>query len=145
MHLDSASRRRSGGFTLIELMITVGIVAILAGIAYPSYTDYLRRGRVQEAPTNLSDFRTRMEQFYQDNRVYTATDGSCGVALPTNKTFNYACNAPTNQTYTATATGTGLAAGLVYSVNQRNDQTTTCSSCAWNFSGTQTTWVLRKP
>lgn len=139
-------QRRSAGFTLIEVMVTVAVVAILASIAYPSYTDYLRRGQAQEAPGALSDFRTQMEQYYQDNRNY-GTGAACGVPAPTLKKFTWLC-INSGQSYTATATGatTGsLVQGLAYSIDQSNSQTTTCTSCTWNFSGTLTYWVLRKP
>ncbi|MDM0115276.1 type IV pilin protein [Variovorax sp. J22R133] len=138
--------RLQRGFTLIELMIVVAVVAILSMIAVPSYTDYLRRGQVQEAPGALADYRTRMEQYYQDNRNY-GTGGNCGVVIPTAKYFDFTCNsdAATGQTYLATATGKGgQVAGLAYTVNQLNTQGTTCTSCAWNFSA-QNVWVLRKP
>jgi len=142
-------KRRPGGFTLIEVMITVAVVAILSMIAYPSYTDYLRRGQVQEAPRNLADFRTRMEQYYQDNRSYAA-GANCGVAVPVAPAanyFSYACTiANAGQTYVATATGVGgSVAGLGYTVDQLNNQGSTCSGCAWGFTGPQGTWVLRKP
>jgi len=42
--------RRQVGFTLIEVMVVVAIVAILAAVAYPSYGDYVRRGKIAEAP-----------------------------------------------------------------------------------------------
>lgn len=132
------------GFTLIEMVIVVAMVGILAAIAYPSYTDYLRRGRAQEAPNALADFRTRMEQFYQDNRNYGA--GGCGVAAPASDSFTYAC-ALTNgdQGYIANATGTNaLVTGLGYTVNQANAQTTTCAGCAWGFAN-QNAWVTRRP
>ena len=140
------------GFTLIELMIVVAIVAILMAVAVPGYSDYQRRGQAQEAPVNLAAFRAAMEQYYQDNRRYgTGTGTTCGVtppAAPTAKNFDYDCTSPTGgQSYTATATGKsgGLVSGLAYTVDQLNNQGTTCTSCAWNFSSAQTTWVTRKP
>ena len=55
---------RSRGFTLIELMIAVAIVAILAAIAIPSYSEYIRRSRITEAISALSGMRVKMEQFF---------------------------------------------------------------------------------
>jgi type IV pilus assembly protein PilE len=137
------------GFTLIEVMIVVAIVAILSMIAYPSYTDYIRRGQAQEAPAQLLNYRTLMEQHYQDTRTYAA-GGNCAVTLPAAPVaeyFSYACSTSNaGQAYTATATGVGGAvAGLAYSIDQRNNRTSTCTGCAWNFSGVQNTWVLSKP
>ena len=81
---------RSRGFTLIELMIAVAIIAILAAIAIPSYTDYIRRGRLTEALGRLSAMRVKMEQYFQDNRVYTgavpATDTIAPLLQPTRRT-----------------------------------------------------------
>jgi type IV pilus assembly protein PilE len=142
--LSSTALRGTTGFTLIEVLITIAIVAILASIAYPSYTDYLRRGQAQEAPGVLADFRARMEQYYQDNRNY-GTGATCGIAAPAPKNFSWSCT-NSGQSYLATATGnTGsLVKGLAYSIDQTNSQRTTCTGCAWNFTGTQSYWVLRK-
>mgnify|MGYP003583825714 FL=1 len=142
----AAGRR---GFTLVEVMIVVAIVAILSLIAYPSYTDYLRRGHAQEAPAMLLPFRAKMEQYYQDNRSY-AKAGDCAVpvpAAPEAEYFRYACSlSNAGQGFTATATGAGnTVTGLAYTIDQVNNRTTTCTGCAWNFSGIQPTWVLRKP
>ncbi len=51
--------QRQSGFTLIELMITIAIIAILAGIAIPSYTTYITRSKLQEATSNLLAMRTK--------------------------------------------------------------------------------------
>ncbi len=57
-----------GGFTLIEVMITVAVIAILAAVALPNYIEYVTRSKLVEAKTNLSDMRTRLEQYFLDNR-----------------------------------------------------------------------------
>jgi type IV pilus assembly protein PilE len=129
---------RNRGFTLIEVMITVAIVGILAAVALPSYTDYLRRGQIQEAFTHLADLRIKMEQYYQDNRNYGATAGTVCATDATASTWNgfspgdakfftYGCvTANSGQTYVITATGSsGRAVGHVYTVNQAGNKATT--------------------
>ena len=68
------------GFTLIEMMIAVGIVGILVAIAYPSYTDHIIKSARSEAMAALLDVANRQEQFFADNHTYTATYSSLGLS-----------------------------------------------------------------
>jgi type IV pilus assembly protein PilE len=88
-------------------MIAVTVLGILAAIAYPQYTEFVQRSRIADATSGLNDFRTRMEQFFQDNRTY-ANGGNCGVADPPvtgSSSFQIVCGGATAAGYTVNATG----------------------------------------
>ncbi|MDO9313458.1 MAG: type IV pilin protein [Burkholderiaceae bacterium] len=68
------------GFTLIELMITVAIVGVLAGIAYPSYREYIDRSRRSEAQGFLMEAAQWMERFYAENYRYDQNTANTAVA-----------------------------------------------------------------
>lgn len=134
------------GVTLIELMITVAIIGILAAVAVPAYNEYVTRGRIPEATSSLSTMRVRLEQYYQDNRHYGSTASACGVANPTSANFTYSCNwgaGATNQTFTATATGSGPMTGFTYTINQNNERRTTVVPTGWG-TATINCWVVKK-
>jgi len=96
------------GFTLIELMVAVAIVAILSAIAYPSYRNYVLRGQLVNATNGLSSLQANMERYYQDNRTYMSTGtftSPCLTAAPVG-TFQLSCSAgPTATTFTLQALG----------------------------------------
>lgn len=134
------SRHLSNGFTLIELMVVIAIVGILSSIAYPAYQNYIRRAAVQEAFGALSDYRVKMEQYYQDYRNYGtlgATTCANGTGAPAWKSFapagakyfTFTCalgSATDNQSYTLTATGSGgVAIGNVFTLTSGNVKGTT--------------------
>ncbi|MCB5190746.1 prepilin-type N-terminal cleavage/methylation domain-containing protein [Methylobacillus arboreus] len=120
-------RVRQQGFTLIELMVVVAIIAILASIAVPSYTRYVARAKIAEAISQLSDIRNRMERSYQDNRRYDCNAVTMPSA-PTVQFFTYECGTPNgNQTFLITATGVAAQGmgGYVFTINQDNVRQTT--------------------
>jgi type IV pilus assembly protein PilE len=141
------------GFTLIELMIAVAIVSILAAVAYPSYVDYIRRGQLPEGMTYLSDYRVKLEQYYQDHRGYGTAGGTvCADEAPAptwntfapsgTKFFTFSCAlGADNQSYTLTATGSGgRAVGHTYTLSQSNVKGTSLFKGA---TTAKTCWLVR--
>ncbi|HIV73168.1 MAG TPA: prepilin-type N-terminal cleavage/methylation domain-containing protein [Candidatus Aquabacterium excrementipullorum] len=131
------------GFTLIEVMIVVVIIGILASIAMPAYTDYLRRGRISEATSTLAGNRVKMEQWFQDARTY-ADNGACHVADSTSgKYFDFTCTGATASAYKLTATGKGAMANFIYTVDQADARTTKIDGVS-GWTGSTTCWITAK-
>ena len=80
------SARSQGGFTLIEMIIVVVIVAILASVALPSYQDSMRKGRRSDAKAGLFDVAGRQEQFMLDRGTYTTDMQDLGYAASASMT-----------------------------------------------------------
>ncbi len=130
------------GFTLIELMIAVAVVGILASIAVPAYSNYVKRGRIAEATSELSAWRVRMEQYYLDNRTYL-NGAACGGTLPANTAnFSFDCPIITSLTYTLRAQGQGSMSGFVYTVDQGYNKSTTITNVS-GWAGNGTCWVTK--
>jgi type IV pilus assembly protein PilE len=138
----------SAGFTLIELMIVVAVIAILSAVALPAYSDYVSRSKLTEAHSALQDFRVRMEQYFQDNRTYS-NGGACGVdsaAAMKLRYFTMACTPSANpQGYTATATGKASegVGGFTFEIRADNTRRTTAVPTGWGNVPTDC-WVARK-
>ena len=146
--------KQTHGFTLIELMVVVAIVGILASIALPSYTEYVTRGKITEATSNLADMRVKLEQYFQDNRTYV---GACvagtTATLPTGaKYFAYTCPAAALAATTFIVQADGVAGqgmgGFVYTVDQGNTKATTITAgsaaATAGWTGNATCWVTKK-
>src|SRR5258708_5252898 len=120
MHPHDAAAGRSRGFTLIEMMIVVGVIGILTAIAYPSYKNYVMRAKRSAAEQLMVDMTSREQQYLLDARSYTATIGTGGLnmTVPTDvaATYTFAIvgdnpATPTIFTITATAIGSQVTDG----------------------------------
>jgi type IV pilus assembly protein PilE len=129
---------RQKGFTLVELMIVMVVVAILAAVAVPSYNGYVSRSRVAEATGTLGSIRLRMEQAYQDNGNYGA--GGCAVAMVNTNFFDFACNVTNGgQGFTATAVGKNAAYGYSFSIDEQGNRRT----LAFPGAGAADCWLAK--
>ena len=97
--------RGARGFTLIEVLIVVAVIAFLTAIAWPSYTRYVMRGKRADAQTFMMDIAGREEQYLLDARAYTAALDGTGLNLVRQ---GWACSATTcsNANYDITVTVT---------------------------------------
>jgi type IV pilus assembly protein PilE len=82
-------RRPSRGFTLIELMVTVAIVAILAAIAYPSYTNYIVRSNRAAVQGYMLELSNLQQRYLLDARSYATNLAALNYSAPSNVASNY--------------------------------------------------------
>jgi len=73
-------RKKSTGFTLIELMIVVAIIGIIAAIAYPSYQDQVRKSKRTDGHSKIMDAMARQERYFSENNTYTDDMTDLGYA-----------------------------------------------------------------
>jgi len=83
---------RRNGFTLIELMIVVAIIAILAAIAIPAYQDYAIRAQVTEGMTLATGAKTAVWDFVSNTGRFPPNNQSAGLATNTSIAGNYVSN-----------------------------------------------------
>jgi len=141
---------RARGFTLLELMIAVAVIAILAAIALPSYTDYITRSKLTEAHQVLSDLRVKQEQNFQDARTYSKTlCAPSGADAQQVKYFAFSCPAdPTATSFTLQAVGQNDLAGITFTVDENNVRTTTVTAGSAmekkGYAGNASCWVSKR-
>ena len=85
-------RQGQSGFTLIELMVAVAILAILAAIVWPGYQQHVIRGQRAAAQAQMLDLASRQQQFLLANRSYASQSQleAAGYALPAEVAARYA-------------------------------------------------------
>jgi type IV pilus assembly protein PilE len=136
------TRRR--GFSLIEVMIAVAIIAILGAVAYPSYMDYLKKGRRGAAQTFMMEVANRQSQYLLDTRGYAvnlsdlSSSNVLNIITPSDVSPYYTVKvdptaATTPPTYTIVATPKSGTA-------QANDGVLTLDHTGAKFRGTVAGW-----
>jgi len=130
---------KKNGFTLIELLITIAIIAILAGVAYPSYMQHVLKSKRSEAQSALLDLANRQEMYYLDHHKYalnlnTELGLSGNPFITDNGYYSIATSSATataDFTLTATAIGTQAADSecATLSINHQQTKSASNTSC----------------
>ena len=143
--------QKHAGFTLLELMVTVAIIAILAAIALPAYSSYITKSQAKSAASDLMSLSVAVENLYLRSLSYTAPatnpttttaqtqSYATGWQPSSGNSFTYTVNVTTaTKSYTLTATGISGTrnAGCTLTLNQANTRTISGGSAC----GGMTSW-----
>ena len=121
--------KKRSGFTIVELMIVIGIVAILVSLAYPAYNQYVRKARRGEAQQLLLNWSINQEIWRSNNALY-ANEGN--LHFPTHDDYIFGFEGgvdPTATTYTLEAVARND------QVNDKSRNGTPCTNLTLNQSG----------
>ena len=142
--------QRHRGFTLVEMMITVAIIAILSTIAIPVYRNYVIRGSLVDASNGLNAMRADMERHYQDNRTFATAGSRVSPCLrpASERTFGkfvITCSVgPSATGYELKATGSADMSEFAFTVDQSDARKTKTTYSGWTAASSDTCWVLKK-
>ncbi len=120
--------RRITGITLVELMFVLVIVGILVALAYPSYVEYVRKGKRGDAQHMLMNWAVNQEIFRSNNTSYAAGNNAA-LPAPDLDDYDFATSNISATTYTLTATATGD------QVNDKARDDTDCSVLTVTHAG----------
>ena len=125
--------KKTGGFTLIELMIVLAVLSIIVAVGYPSYQEHVKKSRRAEGMGQLLELADRMERAYSDAGTYPTSISEVYVNTTVNGLYNLSIVAANNISFTVSATPT--------SVNNQDDDKCTSFSISslgdkWIADGT---------
>jgi type IV pilus assembly protein PilE len=137
--MTSTPRTKVKGFTLIEVMIVIAIVAILTRVALPSYLTYVKTSHARGAAADVTSLAANLENSYQLQLKYpvnsnvTATTTNFPGWQPTQSSFFSYAVTSTTTAYTITATGSGTLTGCTITLAQDGTKsaTSTCGFTSW--------------
>ncbi len=128
--MKQAHSKHAKGFTLIELMIVLVIAAIILGLAYPSYVNYVRKSKRGDAQQALMNWSVNQEIWRSNHPTYAGTGD-----LPV----------PTSDHYVFSLVGNPTATAFTLQAQGRNDQVndtakdgTSCATLQLNQNGQKT-------
>lgn len=138
--MESAYSTSNRGFTLIEMMIVIVIIAVLAAIALPAYSGYITKSKMKAAQSDLVSLGLALENRFQRQLSYptstTSTTAATATAAGNNwqastaSDFDFKISAADSTSYTITATGkSGSLSNCVISLTKKNDRST--SGCPY--------------
>lgn len=117
------------GFSLIELMIVVAVVAILSAIAYPSYQHYLLVSHRVEAKNMLLDAANRQETYFMDFNRYTSSAVALNIPENSASGFYHLVISAAGNTFTLFATASGAQGSdsdcIIFSIDQNGARSAT--------------------
>ena len=136
----ACARVRARGFTLIELMITVAIAAVLMSIAFPLYLHQIRESRRTDARSALLDLASREERYYSMQNAYSSTATDLGyTAWPqTVGSGYYQLSQPANISAATATTPATFTLTAVPIAGKGQDKDTDCQSFVVTQTGQET-------
>ena len=119
------------GFTLIELMIVVGIIGIFASIAIPNYLNYQCKAKQSEAKQHLGAIAKGEVAYYAEFSEYATSLNSIGFSGTGEKRYSYTLTSPSTTTFLARASATSLKSGRddVWTIDEGLNLANTTNAC----------------
>ena len=100
--------KKTRGFTLIELMIVIAILAIIVAVGYPSYMEHIKKSRRAEGMGQLLELADRMERAYSDGGTYPTVISEVYVATTDGGFYTLSIVSANNVSFTVSAAPTSL-------------------------------------